>query len=261
MTSTEVQGLLASLPETSRSAIAADPRVLEQLVRTELLRRAVVDEVRASGFERDAAVVAQLDKLRDEALMRQWIANKAKPASTFPTEDVVRAAYESNKAAFAAPVEYRIAQIFVSAPNGGEATQLSAALKKAAEIGGKIGNSDFAALAQAQSEHADSAAKGGDLGFLPENRLLPEVATAIRTLAAGQTVGPLKTAQGLHFLKLLEKKEGAVPEYAAIRDSIATALREKQAQQLEQAYLSELGAKLGISVNQIELSKLQSTLQ
>ena len=140
-------------------------------------------------------------------------------------------------------------------------TQVSAALTKAADIGKKVTTGDFAALARTSSDHAESAAKGGDLGFLPENRLLPEVAAAVRTLPVGQTVGPVKTAQGLHYLKLTEKKVGAIPELATIKPSIVNAMRETRTQQLEQAYLNDLGARLGISINQIELAKLQPSLK
>jgi PPIC-type PPIASE domain len=261
LSSAEVRSLVIALPEASRAAIAADPKVLEQYVRNELVRRSVATEVRTAGFERDLEVVKQLDRLKDEALMRLWIANKAKPPASFPSDDEVKAAYESNKAAFAAPAEYRISQIFISAPNGADAAQVSAALTKAADLGKKVTTGDFAALARTSSDHAESAAKGGDLGFLPENRLLPEVAAAVRTLPVGQTVGPVKTAQGLHYLKLTEKKVGAVPELATIKSSIVTAMRDTRAQQLEQAYLNDLGSRLGISINQIELAKLQPLLK
>lgn len=252
----QVRSMVAALPDATRAALAADPKALEQYLRVELVRRAVADEVRTNGFAKQPDIAERLDRIQDEALLRLWIAEKAKPADGFPSEDVVRTAYESNKAAFAAPTEYRISQIFVSAPNGADAKELEVALRKAADLGTKIASTDFATLARSQSDHSESAAKGGDLGFLPENRLLPEVAAAVKPLNVGQTVGPVKTSQGLHFLKLMEKKAGAVPEYATIRDSIANALREKQSQQLEQAYLAELGGKLGISVNQIELAKL-----
>lgn len=257
MTTAEVQSLLSALPEASRTQLTSDPKALEQYVRGELLRRSVMTEVKAASFERDVAVAPQLERLKEEALMRLWISNKAKPPATFPSDDEVKAAYESNKAAFAAPTEYRISQIFISAPNGAEASQVAAALAKAADLGKKVPSGDFAALAKANSDHAESATKGGDLGFLPENRLLPEVAAAVRTLPVGQTIGPIKTAQGLHFLKLNEKKGGAVPELATIKASIAAAMRDTRAQQLEQAYLADLGNRLGISINQIELARMQ----
>jgi peptidylprolyl isomerase len=173
----------------------------------------------------------------------------------------VAAAYESNTAAFAAPTEYRIAQIFVSAPDGADPARTSAALAKVADIGRQLPASDFAALARLQSEHAESAPKGGDLGFLAGDRLLPEVAAAIRGLAPGQVVGPVKTGQGLHFLKLLETKPGAVPALGDIKGAIAAAMRDTRVRQLEQAYLNDLGARSGVTVNQIALARMLPALQ
>lgn len=257
LNATEVQSMVTALPDASRAAITADPKILEQFVRNELVRRSVIAEVRSAGFEKEPEVTRQLERLREEALMRLWIANKAKPAASFPSDGEVKAAYESNKAAFATPAEYRISQIYISAPNGADSLSVTAALAKSAELAKKVTTGDFAALARTSSDHAESATKGGDLGFLPENRLLPEVAAAVRTLSIGQTVGPVKTAQGLHFLKLMEKKPGVVPEFAAIKESIASAMRDSRTKQLEQAYLADLGTRLGITINQIELAKMK----
>jgi parvulin-like peptidyl-prolyl isomerase len=74
-------------------------------------------------------------------------------------------------------------------------------------------------------------------------------------------VGPIKTSQGLHFLKLVERRPTALPPLADVKSRIVAALRARRAQQLQQSYLSDLASKLNITVNQIELSKLQASLK
>ena len=125
----------------------------------------------------------------------------------------------------------------------------------------KVATGDFGQLAKEQSEDAESAAKGGDMGFLPDDRLLPGIAAAVRGMKVGEVVGPVKSPQGLHFLKLIEKKEGTTPALAEVRDRLVAAMRARRAEELQQAYLNELGTKLAITVNQIELAKLQPGLK
>lgn len=257
----DVRALVENLPASQRAAATNSTASLEQVVRAELVRRAVLAEAKNGNFAQQQQTAATLDRVRDEALTRLWVANQAQVPADYPSEEQIANAYETNKAALAAPTEYRIGQIFISAPDGTDPVQLSTALKKAADVGTKLAaNSDFSDLARRFSDNSDSASKGGDLGYLPDNRVPPDILTVIRNLKPAEVAGPIKTGQGLQFLKLLDKKPGAVPTLAEAHDRIAALLRARRAQELEQTYLTSLNSKLGVSVNQIALAKLQQTL-
>jgi parvulin-like peptidyl-prolyl isomerase len=257
----DVRALVDSLPESSRTAVSADRSALEQLVRSELVRRAVSAEAKAKNFEQDPATVRALQRIREEAVMRLWLASQATVPSGYPSDAQILAAYDASRSSLTAPTQYHVAQIFISAPDGSDSTKLAAALHKAVDLQGKIGTSDFAQLARAQSENAESASKGGDLGFVSEDHLLPVIAAAVHGMKVGEVIGPVKTPQGLHFLKLIEKKDGTVPTLAEARERIVAALRARRAEELQQAYLKDLGTKLSITINQIELAKLQPGLR
>ena len=259
----EVRQLVAALPDASRTAAASDLATLEQVLRGEIARRALLDEARSAGFERDPDTRTQLDSVRDEALLRLWIASRARLPDSYPSAEELQAAYEANKARLTPGAGYHLAQIFIAAPDGADAPKLSEALRKAADVGAKLAGpgADFAKLATQYSDHADSAAHGGDLGLLPEGRLLPEVAAAVTNLRAGEIAGPIKTAQGLHFVKVLEIKPAQVPTLAEVRTQLREALRVQRIQQLQQAYIDEARRKLGIVVNQVELARLQQSLR
>lgn len=257
----DVRALVSALPETSRAALSSDLGSLQQLVRSEIVRRAVTEEAKAKNFEQDPATVRALQKIREEAVMRLWLANQATVPAGYPSDAQIQAAYDASRASLAASSQYHVAQIFISAPDGSDPTKLAAALRKAVDVQSKLATTDFGQLARTQSEAAESAAKGGDLGFVSEDKMLPGAAAALRGLKVGEVAGPLKTSQGLHFLKLLEKKEGATPTLAEARARIVTALRARRAEELEQAYLKDLGNRLSITINQIELAKLQPSFK
>ena len=256
----DIRTLVGALPATDRALVAGDAATLEKLVRTEIVTRSLLGEARTKAFDKQPDTVAQLDRLRDEALVRLWVASRAAVPAGYPAEADIKAAFEANKQALVAPTQYRIGQIFIATPDGAEPAKLAAALRKATDVGARIAGVDFAKLAQEQSEHAESAGKGGDMGYLPENQLAPEVLAAVRALKVGEVVGPVKTAQGLHFFKLLDRKAGAPLTLAEAHDALANALRTRRGSELAQAYLADLGTRLAISVNQIELAKLQATL-
>ena len=95
----------------------------------------------------------------------------------------------------------------------------------------RASGADFAALAKASSEHTQSSASGGDLGWLTENQILPEVRAAVTQLKPGWVTGAVKTAQGWHVVKLLERKDIQVLPLADVRDRIVAALRYRKAQE------------------------------
>lgn len=255
----DVRTLVASLPQNAHAPAVSDLNTLEQLVRAEVVQRAVLSEARSKNFDHDPATLKQLEHLQQEAVVRLWLASKAAVPAGYPTDADVNAAYEAARKSV--PVDYHLAQIFIAAPDGADTAKLAAAIRKASELSLKVATADFAQLAREQSEQPEAASKGGDLGVLPENRLLPEIAVAVRSLKVGETAGPIKTAQGLHFLKLLDKKPETMPPLTEVRERIVNALKARRAQELQQAYLNGLAAKLGITINQIELAKLQASLR
>ena len=255
----EVRALVASLPDGTRQAVLAKPGSLEQLVRQDILQRSLLKDAQAASFGSDPATAGALQRVHDEALTRLWLASKAAVPGGFPSESQVQSAYDLLQKN--APYEYHLEQIFIAAPDGGDPQTLAVALRKAVDVQKLIATGSFEQVARQDSEDTDSASKGGDLGFLPGAKLMPEIRTAVESMTPGQTLGPTKTAAGLHFLKLLERRRIAIPQLATVHDKIVAALRAQRAQQLEQAYLQQVAAKLDITVDQIELAKLQSGLQ
>jgi len=260
LSDSDVRAIVATLPPAEKAAAAANLNSLEQVVHADLVRRAVLAEAKASGFGQQPSTIALLAAAHDEALVRLWIADKSTVPADYPSQAEVQAVYSSNQQQLAAPTQYRLAQIFIRAPDGADPTQLAVSIRKAADISNRIATADFAQLAEQQSDDAQSAHRGGDLGLLPADRIQPAILAAIRNLKPGEVVGPVKTSEGLHFLKLEDLKPGAVPSLAEAHDRIVALMRAQRAQELMQTYLNQYNAKLGVTINQIELARIQQTL-
>jgi peptidylprolyl isomerase len=260
---TQVKALVAELSEATRSAVATDLGALEQLVRADLLNRAVMAEAESTDFGRRPETVAALGRVRAEALARLWIAERTRLPQGYPTDAEVAAAYAEVKSGLLSPAEHHLAQIFVRAPDAADPATLAKALRKVTDLAPKLAApaADFGKLARENSEQAESAAKGGDMGWLAEDTILPEVRGAVQTLKAGGIAGPIKTAQGFHFVRLIETRAPRALTLEESRPRLVAALRNQRSAELQQKYLQELQAKLAVRVDQVGLAALQKELR
>lgn len=74
----------------------------------------------------------------------------------------------------------------------------------------------FSALAQ-QFSAAATASRGGDLGWVIEGQMVPEVDEIVRTLAPGQVSAPVRTATGYTLLFLVERRAAQASSPADIQ--------------------------------------------
>jgi len=84
---------------------------------------------------------------------------------------------------------------------------------------------------------------------------------AVAGLNKGDVSQPIKSAEGWHLVKLLDKKPAGPRQLADIRANLIVAMRNRKAQELERAYLEALSIKLPPAINQIELGKLQNEMR
>jgi peptidylprolyl isomerase len=247
LTRAEVQQLADTNPVEARNAAG-----LERLVRTEIIRRAVAAEARRQGFDKRPEVMARMEQAARQALVTAYVNDLSRPPETFPSEEQLRQAYEANKAALQTPRQYRLSQIYVAGSD-------EAARKRAEDLAREVRRrgSDFVAVARRASQHAPSAAQGGDMGWLAEADLLPAVREAVEKAAKGDIVGPVKGPEGWHVLRVTDRKESETAPFEQVRDSLRDSLRLRRAAELEAAYLDGLLARTPVTVNGIALDEMR----
>jgi len=102
--------------------------------------------------------------------------------------------------------EFRLAHILVLVPEQANATQIEARRKRALQALGELRKgSDFAQISASYSDAPD-ALQGGNLGWRSAARLPGIFSEAINNLKPGETSDILKSANGFHIVKLLEKR-------------------------------------------------------
>jgi len=259
----ELKTILEAQAPDARRQLSTDQAALERLVRSELMRKAVLNEAKQKGWDKRPELQPLLERAHDQVVVSSFVSNIAKPAEGYPSDDEIKQFYEANKAQLLAPAQYQLAQIFLPATDATDKAKAEEARKKIADLGTKMGKNgtDFAKLAKENSAHKESADKGGELGWVSEEQMVPEIRRAVTAMAKGEVSPPIKSAAGWHLIKLLDKKPAATRPLPEIRSQLVVAMRNRKAQDMERSYLEALAIKLPPTINQIELGKLQGTLR
>ena len=261
--SSELKAILDAQPADARHQLATDPGALERLARSELMRKAVLNEARQKGWDKRQELQPLIDRARDQVIVSSFVSGVAKPGDGYPSEDEIKQFYEANKAQLLAPAQFDLAQIFLPAAEGSDKAKAEEARKKIGELSAMMGKpgADFAKLAKENSAHKESADKGGEIGWISEEQMVPEIRRAVTGMSKGEVSPPVKSAAGWHLIKLLDKRPAATRPLADIRPNLIVAMRNRKAQDMERTYLEALSIKLPPTINQIELGKLQRELR
>lgn len=218
------QDILASIPvgapESQRKQMLQSEQGIAQTAKNLAARRLLALEAQKNGLAAQPIVKAR-QKLADEKTLsdaRITQFEEANKPDAKAIDDYARSEYKANPKAFTLPEETRVRHILIE----GDTPEAKAKAEKLlAQI--KSGG-DFAKLAQDNSQDAGSAPSGGDLGFGPASRYVPEFSKAMDALKTnGQVSDLVKTQFGWHIIKLEDRKPSRVLPYEEVGERLREA--------------------------------------
>lgn len=148
------------------------------------------------------------DTLRDQIAVER-VRERDVVARIQPTDREIDALLDQQRAAAGASIEYNIAQILVTVPEGASETVAAERRARAEAALARVkAGEPFATVAKEVSEDGNRNA-GGEIGMRPTERLPDLFVEAVRPLAPGQ-VSPtlLRSGAGYHVIKLVDKRDG-----------------------------------------------------
>ncbi|MBF0414895.1 MAG: peptidylprolyl isomerase [Magnetococcales bacterium] len=255
--SEELNKLFANSDPKARTRVLTNPKLLEQTIREELLKKFIVQQATASGYDKQAAVQWAMSRAGDNILLELYVNSKAKPEDSFPSEAMIKEAYQQNIKNFDVPHQVHVAQIFLPLEGDDKAKKVTADQMADLAKKAKAKNADFASLAKEHSKHVESAANGGDMGWIPVNQLLPEIAKEVATMKAGDIKGPFHSPQGLHIVKLIESKAASVRSLEEAKPVLIAGLKKQRLETLRAQFLKDLLDKTPAIINSENVSKLK----
>ncbi|MCP3101727.1 peptidyl-prolyl cis-trans isomerase [Myxococcus sp. K15C18031901] len=262
LTTQEVKAKLDEQPQFVRgryNTLEKKKEFLENLIRFELL----LQEAKRQGLEKDPEVLATLEKVLVQRLMRK----QQETAGGAIDDAAVRKHYEDHLSEFVKPERVRLNHILIEAPKGDAAKRAqarTAAVKlladiKAKETGGTKGAFELAAAEQSQDATTKSA--GGDLGFHSYQELVQawgtpfaDAAFALNTISdLGQVV---ETDKGFHLVKLQGRQLGMNQPLEQARGRIEARLTAEQRAKAMEGLVDTLRAKAKIEIKDDALQQL-----
>jgi peptidylprolyl isomerase len=254
VTAAEIRPFLEGLPATDRTALTADKAALTRFVRSILVNRAVLQDATEAGWDKKPQTVAGLARLRDQYLVESYLAEVGQVPDDYPSDEEVQKVYAAEKEQLKLPKRYRVAQIFIAADDDKEAAR-----KRAQEIADTLKDEpgEFSALAKRNSNDAASAARGGELGWLAEAEITPEIRTAVAGLSKGQISAPVAGRSGYHILLLQDVREAGPAPLDEVKGEIAALLRNQRAALNRETHVSTLLQRQPVSVNELALESLK----
>jgi peptidylprolyl isomerase len=254
VTAAEVRPYLDGLTAADRTALTADKAALTRFVRSILVNRSVLQDAIEAGWDKKPQTVAGLARLRDQYLVESYLAEVGKVPDDYPSDEEVQKVYAAEKESLQLPRRYRVSQIFIADDGDKEATR-----KRAQEIADTLKDEpgEFAALAKRNSNDTASAARGGDLGWLAEAEITPEIRTTVADLSKGEISAPVAGRSGFHILLLQEKREAGPAPLDEVKGELANLLRNQRAALNRETHVSTLLQRQPVSVNELALEALK----
>jgi foldase protein PrsA len=144
------------------------------------------------------------------------------------TDEDVSKYYEEHKSEFNMPEQVKASHILVKEED------LANELKERLEKG-----EDFAELAKEYSTDGSSAA-GGDLGYFPTGRMVPEFDQAAFSTPVGELSPVVKTQFGYHIIKVEDKKPAHTLSLDEVKAFLVMQLENQQKDEQFLAYIEQL---------------------
>jgi len=153
--------------------------------------------------------------------------------------------YQEHRDRFALPEEYTLSQIFLRAPASDD---LGDARAKAREITALIKQGEsFKDLALRFSD-GPTASRGGRLGLVRQGELLPAIERGVSNLVPGGISDVIESPEGLHIVRLDDKKPKEFRPYEEVRQEIQALVFQQKSEDMFQAWLANLKNKSYIEI-------------
>ena len=266
----------AGIP-TDEEALSAKLSILEDMINDEILiARAAGLKIAPTDDEITKAVAEQRGQMTEEAFTKQLgdrritvdefrqevrrelivrkVVEKEVTEKVAVTDAEITAFFEKNREQFNVKErQYHLAQIVVnSQPNpqvanrrGDDASTPEQAQRKVTMLTERLRTGDsFSELATDFSEDPQSAAQGGDIGFVPQSRIdaaPPQLRQAVMAMKPGQvstvTAGTQVTILALVAVQEPGQREISNPE---VKEAISKGLKDRRHQLMQNAFMSRV---------------------
>jgi peptidyl-prolyl cis-trans isomerase SurA len=190
-------------------------RVEDAQLEKTLLRIAQENKMTLAAFrealEKDGIKFSQFrEEIRNEIILAR-VKEREVDSKMVVAESEIDNFLNTMQAQKSQSLEYRIGHILVRLPEGANAEETAEKQARAAEAAEKLRAGEDFAQVSAQYSEAPEANEGGEMGWRTADRLPTMFVEAVQPLKINGVTPVLKSANGFHVLKLLDKRGAGGP--------------------------------------------------
>jgi peptidyl-prolyl cis-trans isomerase SurA len=181
------------------------------------------------------------EDLRNQLLLTQ-LREREMAAKVRVTEfDIDQYIQEKQGGSDASSTEINIAHVLIAVPENATPTQIAALQARAELVATRArAGEDFAALVREFSDAPDKEKSGGQVGLRRVDRYPPLFIDATKSLGVGGIGGPARSAAGFHVMKVVERRQGALPAMTVTQSRSRHILLRPDTQLTESAAVARL---------------------
>ena len=203
-----------------------------------------IKEFKNQGEKFDENDPAQKRALKDQLTLMRLVEREVRSTIMIADPDS-RKYYDAHQARFSLPEEYRLSQILFLQRSTETVEEFRA---RAKDVYTRLRKGEeFSELAFKFSAGAE-ASRGGNLGFVRQGELLPEIERAVTQLKPGDFTPPIESSQGLHIIRLEEKKPSQFRPFAEVKGEIQALVYQEKSEDFYQVWLGSIKDKSYIEI-------------
>ncbi|SDY34689.1 peptidylprolyl isomerase [Tindallia californiensis] len=205
-------------------------RLLQELVNQELIYLDAVE----NGVESNLDYQRALKKMKDNFL-KQYAMN-AMFQKAEVSEEEIEQFYKDHPEQFQQPAQTKASHILVDDEDA--AIKIKNELNEGASFEEKA----------KEASGCPSSQKGGDLGYFPKGKMVPEFEEAAMELNPGEISEPVKTQFGFHIIKVVDRKEGSTSKLEDVKDQLQQHLAAQKQQSIYLETVNSLKDKYKVEI-------------
>lgn len=233
------------IPEQHRAEVLRSPDAVKQIAGNLYVRRVMAEMARKAGMDQTVEAKSALQLMQDKVLSDAWLEQIDKKAtiSDSALESLASESYKAKPERFKHDEQISVSHILINGLT--EASKI----KSQALLAQLKAGTDFAKLAEEESQDTASAKAGGDLGWFENGTMVPEFEQAAEKLKnAGDLSDVVETKFGYHIIKLNGRRPAGPYTFAEAKPGLMKSLLDKKRQDARSSAADQIrdGATLNI---------------
>ncbi len=222
--------------EAKRLGIEATTEDVEEAIENIKKKYSLTDEALKASLDQEGLTLEEYKERLSEQIMISKLINQHVRSKVVVSDEEVNDYIKKNEKEFFLEESYKLRQILFKMPKNEDMKQVVE--EKASHIIEKLKEGeDFSHLAEEYSE--DSSGKlGGDLGYIQKKFMAKEFLNTLSDMEVGDFSMPFWTKQGLHIIKLEDKKSAQTEE--TVKKEIKNKLSEAKFLKRYESWIKDL---------------------